>query len=118
MPTGTSVSVTLLLHFVSYYDNVTEVQLTIDPNNTSTGEVSFPYGADKTYVINSILSYEPSGNVTIKAGETLPIKMTLTPPKDGPSLPQFPLSPLGITLADVNGPRIAIIDEVRVMVNG
>jgi len=57
------------------------------------------------------VSYNPSGTVTIKAGQTLPVKLTIQVPKDFPSNAfPFPIGAVGIT-AD-----IPIIDEIDVMI--
>ena len=99
-------SITILLHFVSYTPDLPEIQVNIDPNS---GEgLTIERG---TVTINKLVSYNPSGTVTIKAGQTLPVKLTIQVPKDFPSNAfPFPIGAVGIT-AD-----IPIIDEIDVMI--
>lgn len=99
-------STTILLHFVSYTADLTEILVNIDPNS---GEgLSIERG---TVTVNKLVSYVPSGIVTVKAGQTLPVKLTIRVPKDFPNDAfSFPIGAVGIT-AD-----IPIIDEIDVMI--
>jgi hypothetical protein len=61
--------------------------------------------------INDLISYNPSGNITIKAGETLPVTMTIRVPADLPEgiMPSsFPVNAVGITasVSAVDNPEI------------
>lgn len=93
---GGEINISILLHFVSYIPEVTEAQVNIDPKS--------PWGlriqqGDVTF--NDFVSYNPSGNITIKAGETIPVVMTISVPEDLPrTITAVPLDAMGI-MADV-----------------
>jgi hypothetical protein len=88
---GGEVNVNILLHFVSYSPEVTEAQVNIDQN------AWFGFGVNDVSW-NETVSYNLSGSITIKAGETIPVTMTIrlvmNPQR---SIAAIPLDPVGIT---------------------
>jgi hypothetical protein len=88
---GGEVNVNILLHFVSYSPEVTEAQVNIDQN------AWFGFGVNDVSW-NETVSYNLSGSITIKAGETIPVTMTIrlvmNPQR---SIAAIPLDPAGIT---------------------
>ena len=101
---GGAINITVLLHFVSHTPEVTETQVNIDPQS--------PWGlkiVQGDVVFNELVSYNPSGNMTIKAGETIPVIMTISVPEDLPRyIDKIPLGSMGI---DAN---VGIICELGV----
>ena len=89
---GGEINIDILLRFVSHTSEVTEVQVNIDPNN--------PLGLrieQGDVIFNELVSYNPSGNITIKAGETVPVIMTIRIPEDLPwYIDKIPLGGMGI----------------------
>jgi hypothetical protein len=90
---GGEIDMNILLHFVSYSPGVTEAQVTIDPTN--------PCGLwieQGDVVFNELVSYNPSGNITIEAGETVPVIMTIRILEDFPSsIETIALGSMGIS---------------------
>ena len=88
---GGEVKVNILLHFVSYSPKVTEAQVNIDQN------AWFGFGVNDVSW-NETVSYNLSGSIPIKAGETIPVTMTIrlvmNPQR---SIAAIPLDPAGIT---------------------
>jgi hypothetical protein len=92
---------TLLLQFVSYDANLTELQVNVDPKGYYGVHLSQCYcsedGSGQEFDISTLLSYSPSGIVAINAGETLPLTVTVQVPADLPAaITSFPLEPTGI----------------------
>jgi hypothetical protein len=89
---GGEINIDILLRFVSHTSEVTETQVNIDPNN--------PLGLrieQGDVIFNELVSYNPSGNITIKAGETVPVIMTIRIPEDLPwYIDKIPLGGMGI----------------------
>jgi hypothetical protein len=88
---GGDINVNILLHFVSYTPEVTEAQVNIEQNAWSgfgLNDVSW----------NETVSYNLSGSIPIKTGETIPVTMTIrlvmNPQR---SIASIPLLPAGIT---------------------
>jgi hypothetical protein len=89
---GGEINITILLHFVSYSPEVTEAQVTIDPNNPCG-----PTIGQGDVIFNDFVSYNPSGNISIKAGETIPVIMNIHIPENFPSyINSIPLGAMGI----------------------
>jgi hypothetical protein len=90
---GGQINITILLHFVSYTPEVTEAQVNIDPKNRwglwiEQGDVIF----------NELVTYNVSGNISIKAGETIPVMMSIRIPENFPSsIEAIPLGAMGIS---------------------
>jgi hypothetical protein len=88
---GGEINVNILLHFVSYSPEVTEAQVNIDQN------AWFGFGVNDVSW-NETVSYNLSGSIPIKAGETIPVTMTIrlvmNPQR---SIAAIPLDPAGIT---------------------
>jgi hypothetical protein len=110
---GGEININILLHFVSYApESVTEAQVNINPSSDS-GR-GFMQG---DVILSKLISYSVGGNITIQAGETVPVTMTLRVPEDFPeSTTRIFLYAVGIT---TNLP--AVMDELglkEVTVNG
>jgi hypothetical protein len=91
---GGEVSVTLLLKFVSFREDVTEAEVIF--GSASSGlRIEVPYG-NRLLCLNDIVSYEPSGTVKVKANQILEAKMTIKVPADYPPV-SFPLGAVGVT---------------------
>jgi len=88
---GGEVNVDILLHFVSYTPEVTEAQVSIDPN----AQVGF--GVNDLFWDETV-SYNLSGDIAIKAGETIPVTMSIRLVVNFQrSTAAIPLEPVGIT---------------------
>jgi hypothetical protein len=88
---GGEINVNILLHFVSYTPEVTEAQVNIDQN------AWFRYGENDVYWDETV-SYNLSGSIPIKAGETIPVTMTIRLVVNFQrSTAAIPLEPAGIT---------------------
>jgi len=89
---GGAINITILLHFVSHTPTVTETQVNIDPKS--------PWGSKIEYRdvnFREFVSYNPSGTITTKAGEPMPVIMTISVPEDLPSyIEKIPLGAMGI----------------------
>ena len=66
----------LQVTLVSHSEELTETTVTIDPQNTDTYWLS----SDSRYNLREYLSYEPSGEMVIGAGETVNITCTVHVP--------------------------------------
>jgi len=89
---GGEVNVNILLHFVSHTSEVTEAQINIDPNPQWVA-----YGMNSRSW-NETISYNLSGNISIKAGETIPVTMNIRLVVNFmTSFVAIPLEPAGIT---------------------
>lgn len=106
---GGQIDTGILLHFVSYTPEVTEAQVNIDPMS--------PWGLKIEYrdvIFNEFVSYNPSGDITIKAGETIPVVMSIRIPEDFPSsIEAIPLGAMGITanfpvISELGGKEVAV----------
>jgi hypothetical protein len=88
---GGEVNVNILLHFVSYTPEVNEAQVNIDQNAwVGFGENALSW--------NETVSYNLSGNIPIKAGETIPVTMSIRLVVNFQrSIAAIPLYPAGIT---------------------
>lgn len=107
---GEEANITILLRFVSHVPEITETQVKIDPKSREGLMIEQCY-ATGVVSINKLVSYNQSGIVALKAGQTLPVTLTIRIPIDFPSgVSSFPLGAVGIT---ANAP---IIDDVQVKV--
>jgi len=123
---GEKASIMILIHFVSHDPKVTEARINIDPNSgrglvieqcyVITDESGEIVGEGVIY-INKHVSYNVSGVVEIRAGETLPVTLTIRIPMDFPSgVDPFLLGAVGIeVLSPSKG--TAELDNIRVMVH-
>ena len=106
---GGETNMNILLHFVSYSPEVTEAQVTVDPNNPRG-----PAIGQADVIFNEFVNYNPSGNISIKAGETIPVVMTIRIPEDFPSyIEAIPLGAMGIradvpTIDELGGKEVAV----------
>jgi hypothetical protein len=104
---------TLLLQFVSYTPELPQVTVSLDPNNSLAPHVGVGNGGSVTD-LNQFISYEPTGSVTIKNGETITVKMIIKIPAYLLSNPGLYLDAPGITVE----PNVPIVDQTDLMVNG
>jgi hypothetical protein len=112
---GGEINITILLHFVSYSPEVTEAQLNIDANPKTGGTGIQGDGV----FFNDLVSYNPSGNITIKAGDTIPVTMSFHIPENFPSsIEALPLSGMGIAMGITTKPTFfPIVGEFAEMEN-
>ncbi|MBO8183540.1 MAG: hypothetical protein H0Z28_12265 [Archaeoglobus sp.] len=108
---GNNSTVIYYLHFVSYNPNIKETKVRIDPKGDGLS-ITQVYlddkGERKEFSLNDFVKYEPQGNITIRNGETIAVKMTIRLPKLKASyIPDFPVRPVGIS-ADV---PVIIVDK-------
>jgi hypothetical protein len=88
---GGEINITILLHFVSYTPEITEAQVNIDPNGHLEGIVQ------EGVNLVEFFSYNVSGNISITAGETVPVMMSIRIPENCPSgIEAIPLRAVGI----------------------
>jgi hypothetical protein len=77
---GGEININILLHFVSYApETVTEAEVNINPSSDS-GRVV----VQGDVILSELISYSAGGNITIQAGETVPVTMILRVPEDFP----------------------------------
>ena len=111
---GGEINITILLHFVSYSPEVTEAQLNIDPNPKTGGEGIEVGGA----FFNDLVSYNPSGNISMKAGDTIPVTMSFRIPENFPSsIEALPLCAMGIGMGIKTKTYFPIVGEFAEMEN-
>ncbi len=122
---GGEANTTILLHFVSYTGELTEIEVSIDTEDTPS--VSVCYGildaegnviAKGVIRVNQLVSYSPSGNVVVKAGETLPVTMTIRVPADLPERISYSWIPLEAVEIRTDVPLISEIGRLKVMLDG
>jgi hypothetical protein len=108
---GGEININILLHFVSHTPEVTNVQVNIDPKNPRGYRIE-----QGDVIFNELVSYSPSGNIVIKAGETIPVIMSIRVPENLPwYIEAIPLGAMGI---EANAPIISEIGEKEVAING
>jgi hypothetical protein len=106
---GGEININILLHFVSYTPEVTEAQVNINPRGPwgltiEQGDVNF----------NEFVSYNLSGDLVIKAGETVPVMMSVDIPENlSSSIEAIPLGDYGITsdaaiISELGGKKVAV----------
>jgi len=106
---GEEININILLHFVSYSPEVTEAEVDIDP--TSRWGLWIEQG---DVILNELVSYNLSGNISIRAGETIPVVMSIRIPEDFPSsIEAIPLGAMGITtnfptLDELGGKEVSV----------
>lgn len=88
-------SVTLLLKFVSFSQEVNEAEVVFGSRGPGTLTIEVPYG-NRLLCLNDLVSYEPSGTVKVKANQILEVKMIIKVPADYPHV-SFPLGAVGVT---------------------
>lgn len=93
---GNEASVMMLLHFVSYKEDLTEIKVDSDPINGPGLSIEVCY-LGGSIPVNKLITYYPSGTVTVKAVEPLPAKMTIRIPENFPTgIQPIPLGGVGI----------------------
>ena len=99
---GGDININILLHFVSYTPEVTEAQVNIDPKGPGGYKIEY---LDVNF--REFVSYNPSGNIVIKAGETIPVIMNIRIPENLTSdIEAIPLGAMGIRT------NVPMIDEL------
>jgi len=107
---GGEININILLHFVSYTPEVTEAQVNIDPKGPGGYKIEY---LDVNF--REFVSYNPSGNIVIKAGETIPVIMNIRIPENLTSdIEAIPLGAMGIR---TNVPMIDELGEKEVAVH-
>lgn len=107
---GGDININILLHFVSYTPEVTEAQVNIDPKGPGGYKIEY---LDVNF--REFVSYNPSGNIVIKAGETIPVIMNIRIPENLTSdIEAIPLGAMGIR---TNVPMIDELGEKEVAVH-
>ena len=106
---GGEININILLYFVSYTPEVTEAQVNINPRG--------PWGLtieQGDVIFNEFVSYNLSGDLVIKAGETVPVMMSVRVPENLPSdIEAIPLGDYGITsdaaiISELGGKQVAV----------
>jgi hypothetical protein len=109
---GKNATLTLLLRAVALVANFTEAHVNVDPKSKWGGSLEVGLGGENFVNINNLVSYFPSGNLTVKAGQTISVSMIVATPADLPNLQKFYLNAVGIS-ADV-----PILDNIKVLIYG
>jgi hypothetical protein len=104
---GGQKTIPVLISFVSYVPEVTETIVTVDPESDDgllieayytlvdeNGEV-YEQGIIN---VNKLVTYNPSGNILVKSGQTVPLTLTIAIPATYPpgGVEFLPLGPVGI----------------------
>lgn len=77
---GQDIDIQILLRFVSYApEKVTEAEVNINPSSGLA-----PAVMQDDLILYGLVSYSAGGNITIQAGETVPVTMTLRVSEDFP----------------------------------
>jgi hypothetical protein len=121
---GGEVCIGILVHFKSYDPDVREVQLSFDPKNNLAFAIERYYTTvdeegnlvKRSILVNELVSYDVSGVVSIPAGGTLRISLTVRTPIDFPSGVDFNAGALGVEVLNPDA-GIWIIDNTRVTVH-
>ena len=117
---GQSWNGTLLVSFVSYAPDLTDLEVYMDPKGLHGAQADQCYrsedGSVQAFPISSLLSYWPNGIVKIKAGETLAVAVTVQVPADFPrTITSFALEPTGIAPVSEG---IPVINDAVIALNG
>jgi len=122
---GGEANTTILLHFVSYTAEITEIEVSIDPKDALWISVSYSIlDAEGNIIgkgvidVNQLVSYSPSGRVVVKAGESLPVSMTIRVPADLPQRISESWIPLGAVGIRADVPVLSEIGKLKVMLDG
>jgi hypothetical protein len=122
---GGEANTTILLHFVSYTPELSEIEVSIDPKDTLWISVSYSIlDAEGNIIgkgvidVNRLVSYSPSGRVVLKAGETLPVTMTIRVSADLPERISESSIRLGAVGIRTDVPLISEIGRLKVMLGG
>jgi len=109
---GKELNIKIQLSLVQFDRNLTKVKVKLNPKGQYGVTIEKVLGDDRgTIKLNDYVSYQPTGQITLKAGQTLNVMMTIRIPEDFPRI-SIPLGPVGIT-SDV-----PISDRIRGSING
>jgi hypothetical protein len=94
---GGEINIDILLRFVSYAPELTEARVSIDPKSPFGGTYGKYCSNNGTEIIfNDFISYNASGSITIKAGETMALTMSMRIPEDLPKcISAIPVAAIG-----------------------
>lgn len=97
----------IIIELVSYSDDLKEANVILDPKSRSGLTIEKSLGDGKGIIkLNDYVTYEPSGILTLKPGDQIPVKVCIKFPKELPAV-EIPFGAIGIT-SDV-----IIIDDVE-----
>ena len=121
---GGEVHIGILVHFESYDPDVRAVQLSFDPENNLDFTIERCYATvdeDGNFVegvilVNELVGYDVSSVVSIPAGGTLRVSLTVRTPIGFPSGVDFNVGALGVEVLDTDA-CIWTIDNTRVTVH-
>lgn len=105
---GGEANITILLHFVSHTPELREAEVKIDPSGEEGHKIE-QYYTGGLINVNDLVSYDPSGVITLRDGQTMPVTMSVRIPKGFP-VSSFPLGAVGIST------NIPVLDDVHVEV--
>jgi len=108
---GNSCGVTLLLHFVSFQDDLKEIEVTLDPTSGLGLSIARVYNGVE-FSLNQMASYNVSKVITIKDGEVVPVKLTVDSKADLPAGFSIPLGAVGImaTVPIIDNTQAAFVE--------
>ncbi len=108
---GNSCGVTLLLHFVSFQDDLKEIEVTLDPTSGLGLSIARVYNGVE-FSLNQMASYNVSKVITIKDGEVVPVKLTIDSKADLPAGFSIPLGAVGImaTVPIIDNTQAAFVE--------
>jgi hypothetical protein len=122
---GGEANTTILLHFVSYTPELAEIEVSIDTEDAPSIRACYSILdaegnviGDGVIHVNRLVSYSPSGRVVVKAGETLPVTMTIRVPADLPERISYSWIPLGAVGIRTDVAVISEIGRLKVMLDG
>lgn len=108
---GRETKVAVHLHFVSYTDVLSEIEVVLNSTGPWGLRIEQPLPNGETVDVNRLVRYEPSGAVKLKADQTLEVNMIISIPEDF-ELSSFPLGAVGV----YTNPDVPIIDTIWVEV--
>jgi len=108
----TEYRVNINIKFVSHTKELTETEILIDPHHKYATTVEKYLGDNKgSVILNDYISYDPSGSITLKAGEPITVTISINLPKDFPKV-KIPLNAVGIIS------ELTVIDYLDVDIYG
>lgn len=118
---GGETRIPLLLRFVSYVENIAEIEVVLDPapmlwmGGKTGSAIGMTLHNGTIIFINKYVRYEPLGIIKVKHNQPVEVMMVVSIPEDFP-LTMFPLGAVGIAIKDPLGQKLplgyAIIDMV------
>ena len=97
---------------MSHTKELTETEILIDPHHKYATTVEKYLGDNKgSVLLNDYIRYDPSGSITLKAGEPITVTLSINLPKDFPKV-KIPLNAVGIIS------ELTVIDYLDVDIYG